>query len=71
MDKLTIPERNKDVIKSGLQYSVTIPFLDPFMSSHVEDGIAVADKELREEIKRISRLLPEDREKKRVYEGCS
>ena len=60
---------NKDVIKSGvaIQCDYTVSFSDPFMSSHVEDGIVVADKELREEIKRISPGCYQRIEKRREF----
>lgn len=39
-------------IRSGmaLQCDYTVSFSDPYMTSHVEDGLVIADKELREQV---------------------
>ena len=43
-------------VRSGMafQCDYTVTFQKPFMSAHVEDGLIVADQQLRDEIKQIS-----------------
>ena len=44
------------ILKSGMafQCDYTVTRQEPFMSAHVEDGLVIADKELREGVKRLS-----------------
>jgi len=47
---------NKTKIRSGMgiQCDYTVSFQNPFFTAHVEDGIIIADKNLRDEIKALS-----------------
>lgn len=47
---------SKQTIHSGMaiQCDYTVAFKDPYMTCHIEDGVVIADKELRDEIKALS-----------------
>jgi len=47
---------NKTKIRSGMgiQCDYTVSFQNPFFTAHVEDGIIIADKKLRDEVKALS-----------------
>jgi len=47
---------NETKIRSGMaiQCDYTVSFQNPFFTAHVEDGIIIADKQLRDEIKALS-----------------
>lgn len=47
---------NKTPIRSGMnvQCDYTVMHHDPYLTAHIEDGFAVADEELRNEVKKLS-----------------
>jgi len=49
-------KNNKTKVRSGMaiQCDYTVSFQNPFFTAHVEDGIIIADKQLRDEIKALA-----------------
>ncbi len=49
-------KNSKTLIRSGMvvQCDYTVMHKDPYLTAHIEDGFAVADKKLRDEVKKIS-----------------
>ena len=58
-------------IHSGMMFQCdfTVNFQKPFMSAHVEDGLAIADEELQEQVKNFPDMLETYLCQKKIYAG--
>ena len=62
-------KENDTKIRSGMgiQCDYTVSFQNPFFTAHVEDGIIIADKKLRDEVKKLAPSCYSRIEKRRAF----